>query len=227
MSLLVIGAGLPRTGTKSLSRALEVLLGGTCHHMVEVLARPEHIPLWRAAADGADVDWDDLLDGYDAVTDWPASAHWRELSARFPEALVVLSVRSSAREWWDSFDGVIRQVQKGYSPRTRPAWNRLFAELTAMRPDAEHLSWIRPLLAGREPEPLRDLRSMLGEYQQRFLTAAQDDAEAMMAAYERHNAEVRRSVPADRLLELRPEDGWEPLADALGVAVPAERFPHL
>ncbi|WP_436887890.1 sulfotransferase family protein [Nocardiopsis dassonvillei] len=217
---------MPRTGTKSLSRALEVLLGGTCHHMVEVMARPEHIPLWRAAPDGTDVDWDVLLGGYDAAVDWPASAHWRELSARHPEALVVLSVRSSAREWWDSFDGVIRQIQKGYSPQTRAAWNRHFREMKSMRPTDQYLSWVRPMLAGREPEALRDLRSMLGEYQHRFLTE-EDDAEAMMAAYERHNAEVREAVPADRLLELRPEDGWGPLADALGVAVPAGRYPRL
>lgn len=31
--LLVIGAGLPRTGTLSLSKALEILLDGKCYHM--------------------------------------------------------------------------------------------------------------------------------------------------------------------------------------------------
>jgi len=32
--LIVIGAGLPRTGTLSLSKALEILLGGECYHMI-------------------------------------------------------------------------------------------------------------------------------------------------------------------------------------------------
>jgi len=52
------------------------------------------------------------------------------------------------------------------------------------------------------------------------------EPEAAMAAYERHNDEVRATVPADRLLEWRPGDGWEPLCTALGVPVPDEPFPH-
>jgi hypothetical protein len=52
------------------------------------------------------------------------------------------------------------------------------------------------------------------------------DADAAMAAYERHNDEVRSTIPADRLVEWRPGDGWEPLCTALGVPVPDEPFPH-
>jgi hypothetical protein len=51
------------------------------------------------------------------------------------------------------------------------------------------------------------------------------DADAMIAAYERHNAAVRAGVPAERLLEWTPGDGWEPICERLGVAVPAEPFP--
>lgn len=54
-----------------------------------------------------------------------------------------------------------------------------------------------------------------------------DDKEAAMAAYERHNAEVRATVPADKLLEWQPGDGWEPICAALGVPVPDEPFPHV
>jgi Sulfotransferase domain len=45
-------------------------------------------------------------------------------------------------------------------------------------------------------------------------------------AYERHNDEVRRTVPPDRLIDWRPGDGWEPICSALGVAVPEHPFPH-
>jgi hypothetical protein len=45
-------------------------------------------------------------------------------------------------------------------------------------------------------------------------------------AYERHNEEVRRTVPPDRLIDWRPGDGWEPICSALGVAVPEDPFPH-
>ncbi len=34
--VVVIGAGLPRTGTTSMKLALELLLGGRCYHMRDV-----------------------------------------------------------------------------------------------------------------------------------------------------------------------------------------------
>lgn len=45
-------------------------------------------------------------------------------------------------------------------------------------------------------------------------------------AYQRHNEEVRQTVPPDRLIDWRPGDGWEPICSVLGVAVPEEAFPH-
>ena len=51
--------------------------------------------------------------------------------------------------------------------------------------------------------------------------------DAAMAAYDAHNEAVRREVPAGRLVEWQPGDGWEPLSSALGVAVPDEPFPHV
>ena len=32
-------------------------------------------------------------------------------------------------------------------------------------------------------------------------------------AYEAHNADVRASVPADRLIDWQPGDGWAPICD--------------
>jgi hypothetical protein len=53
------------------------------------------------------------------------------------------------------------------------------------------------------------------------------DDGAAMAAYDRHNASVRREVLAERLVEWQPGDGWQPLCTALGVAAPDEPFPHV
>ena len=36
-----------------------------------------------------------------------------------------------------------------------------------------------------------------------------------------------RLRPAERLVEWQPGDGWEPICNALGVAVPSEPFPHV
>ena len=52
-----------------------------------------------------------------------------------------------------------------------------------------------------------------------------DDPEILMAAYDRHNAQVRAAVPAPRLLEWRAEQGWEPICQALGLPAPGEPFP--
>ena len=76
------------------------------------------------------------------------------------------------------------------------------------------------------PPELAAQREMTGELFRRRFTEDWADPEAAMAAYERHNAEVRATVPPERLVEWRPGDGWGPLCEALGVAVPDEPFPH-
>ncbi|MFO0946787.1 MAG: sulfotransferase [Planctomycetota bacterium] len=49
-----------------------------------------------------------------------------------------------------------------------------------------------------------------------------------LEVFEKHNQEVRETVPADRLLVFRVQDGWAPLCDFLGCEVPAGvPFPHL
>lgn len=104
--LKVVGAGVGRTGTTSLKLALERLLGGPCYHMDQVFSHPEHMPLWRAAALGESVDWSVVFDGYVATLDWPSSAFWSELSAIYPDSLVILSYRS-ADSWWQSASSTI------------------------------------------------------------------------------------------------------------------------
>jgi len=49
----------------------------------------------------------------------------------------------------------------------------------------------------------------------------------VIAALERHNAEVQRTIPAERLLVFEAAQGWEPLCAHLGVPVPDEPFPRV
>ena len=60
----------------------------------------------------------------------------------------------------------------------------------------------------------------------RFTPNWQDESEAKRA-FEAHNADVRASVPAERLIDYRPGDGWEPICEKLGLPVPSEPFPHV
>ena len=116
--LRVVGAGLPRTGTKSLQLALERLLGGPCLHMSAIPDHPFDLGEgWRTALTGGDPDWDELLDGFVAAVDWPASACWRELHDAWPHAVVLLSTRASAEVWSQSFAATVLPVaQRSRAP---------------------------------------------------------------------------------------------------------------
>ena len=67
MTLQVIGAGMPRTGTLSLKTPLEQLGFGPCHHMTEVFARPEQWPFWNRVGDGDTIDWEEIKSHNEAV----------------------------------------------------------------------------------------------------------------------------------------------------------------
>ncbi|MEY2403712.1 MAG: hypothetical protein QOD38_1263 [Acidimicrobiaceae bacterium] len=125
MSLAVVGAGVGRTGTHSLKVALEQLLGGPCHHMLEVLGNPERqMPGWTDAIEGRPVDWAQLLEGYRSLVDWPGSAFWRELRAEYPDALVLLSVRDPEK-WYRSASDTIFQTFDHLPPEAQPWMNSL------------------------------------------------------------------------------------------------------
>jgi len=53
-----------------------------------------------------------------------------------------------------------------------------------------------------------------------------DQAE-LARAFEHYNEEVKRTVPAERLLVWQPADGWEPLCEFLEVPVPQAPLPKV
>lgn len=113
MSLRVVGAGLPRTGTTSLKATLEQLLGGPCYHMFELMERvDEDGARWWAALNGELDQLDGLLDGWVAAVDWPASILWNELAERHPDALVILSHRGDSATWWKSADATVWEAMR-------------------------------------------------------------------------------------------------------------------
>jgi hypothetical protein len=189
MSLRVVGAGVGRTGTESLKLALERLLGGPCYHMLELISHPEGFRFWAAAGQGAMPDWDEVFNGYLAAVDWPEAAYWPELVEAYPDALVLLSTRASAEEWY------------------RSASQTIFAAVPAMM-------------------QRDDGAAMFAGMMRRFTPDIGDPA-AAMAAYDAHNQRVRDGIPAHRLLEWQPGDGWAPICEKLGVDLPDEPFPHV
>ncbi len=54
-----------------------------------------------------------------------------------------------------------------------------------------------------------------------------NDREHVLAVYERHIEEVKRTIPPERLLVYQVAEGWEPLCRFLDRPVPAEPFPQV
>ena len=81
-----------------------------------------------------------------------------------------------------------------------------------------------PMLSD-QPELMRGQEMVLELFRTRF-TPDFADRGAAIAAYERHCDAVRRGIPADRLIEWQPRDGWRPICSHLGLPVPDTPFPH-
>jgi hypothetical protein len=68
---------------------------------------------------------------------------------------------------------------------------------------------------------------MLFALMRRFAPCSLSDKEQAIAAFERHNREVRERVSEERLLVMDVREGWAPLCCFLDVPVPDGPFPHL
>jgi hypothetical protein len=203
----VVGAGFGRTGTMSLKAALEELGFGPCYHMIEVFEHPEHVGFWEAAWRGEPVDWNDFLGGYEATVDWPACTFYEELLQRHPDAKVLLSVRHPER-WYESTRDTIYRISK------ITAGSRLSRAVFA---------FVGLFVSGVFGiSRMGNDISRQGTFDGRF-----DDREHAVEVFERHNEEVKRRVPAEKLLVFEVREGWGPLCEFLGVEEPAKPFPRL
>ena len=200
----LIGAGLPRTATTTQMIALE-MLGLPCYHMRDMMMDLEtSVPQWRQALEG-NGPWDDIFEGKESTVDFPASYFWRELIDVYPDAKVLLSVRSG-ESWVDSMQNTIAQIWFGDS---------------LMHHLAQAQYQIDPLYAGWL-DVLYDMWSKRG-----MLVNTGGDGAMMASQMEEWNQEVIDTVPAERLLVWNPKEGWDPLCEFLEVPVPEQPLPHV
>jgi hypothetical protein len=200
----VIGAGLPRTGTLTQKLALEQLGFEPCYHWVNVLADLDQVELWDRALDGEAV-WEEVFAGHAATVDWPGGYFWRELMEVYPDAKVLLSVRDPEK-WERSFSDTIVALRHGES---------LMRLLSSARGEVDprwrrYLALVDRMFWGRQ-----------GTFADGYAEPAQ-----LIEQMNRHNEEVKRTVPAERLLVWEVGEGWEPLCEFLEVDVPAGPLPH-
>ena len=200
----LIGAGLPRTATTTQMIALE-MLGMPCYHMRDMMADlATSVPQWRKAFEG-NGPWDELFDGKESIVDWPGSYHWRELMDVYPDAKLLLSVRS-AESWVESMHNTIAAIWFGDGLMHHLA-------LAQYQIDPAYASWL---------DVLYDMWAKAD-----IMVGSGGDRAEMAAGFERWNQEVIDTVPSDRLLVWNPKDGWEPLCELLGVPVPDTPLPNV
>lgn len=110
MTIRIINAGLPRTGTTSLKGALEILGYNKIFHTTDLFTSPRDMTVWEAAMEGEPVDWRTFFAEYD-VADWPAAFIYKELIADHPDAKVMLTVRDP-EAWFESVTGQLQTLQR-------------------------------------------------------------------------------------------------------------------
>jgi hypothetical protein len=196
---------MPRTGTLTQKMALEMLGLGPCYHMVDVLADLDQAALWDRALDG-EGPWDELFAGYQSTVDWPGGYFYRELIDVYPDAKVLLSVREPSA-WEASMRQTVWAVRHGES------LIRLLSSAQAH---------VNPQWQGF----INMIDRLVWEGRGTF-ASGHETPEELIATMERHNEEVKRNVPPERLLVWSAGEGWEPLCEFLEVDVPAEPLPHL
>jgi hypothetical protein len=143
--------------------------------------------------------------------------------------------------WTDAIEG--RPVDwstmpMGYGALVDWPGASFWPELTEANPDALVLLSVRDpedwyksasntifqVFDNAPPEMLPWFESMHQLLGGRFSNNLSDPGE-MMTAFENHNDAVRSAIPAERLLEWPPGDGWDPICERLGLEVPDEPFP--
>jgi len=179
--------------------ALEQLGFGPSFHMIDVARRPELLPGWQAAADGEVVDWAQLLEGWKSTVDWPACTFWEQISAAFPEAKVLLSVRDP-EAWYAS---CMKSIYASAQAASRGELEGGSVEVS--------------------PEAMKMINGLIweGTFKGRF-----DDKDFAIGIYESHNEDVKSKVEPDNLLVYEVKEGWQPLCDFLQVPVPDGPMPH-
>jgi hypothetical protein len=208
-AIQVIGAGFGRTGTQSLKAALQQL-GYKVNHFEETFSRPDvYLPGWEAvlAGEGAGTYLRILAEqGFNATLDSANALLYKEMMAAYPEAKVLLSVRSDGAEGWATSS--LETVWHFKKIWTSPPF--IFKE--SFRTTSRLINWIWEGCAFGLDRKHDEITR-----------------EDLVAGYDAWVADVVRTVPPQRLLVFRMQDGWTPLCTFLEVieACPTGNFPHV
>ncbi|GJJ09201.1 hypothetical protein Clacol_003423 [Clathrus columnatus] len=199
--LKVIGLGLGRTGTLSLSTALEILGFGPCHHPFLFGTESD---VWskfaKIAQDNPSPEiLDDLFRGYGAALDNTAAILAEPLYRAYPQAKFILTTRDPAK-WAQSMKKTIYRVYiKCKERETRIASGKSTKEDLILSERVKRLG-------------LLEWTKVYNEWYHQGRLKTDPEGEL-----ERHNRFIRKLIPSEQLLVFNVADGWKPLVEFLGV----------
>ena len=209
----VIGAGWGRTGTDSFKHAMEILYGGPCYHMREVIeGGSRHVKFWQRLASGqsSEPDFNEVFKhsgkNFKACCDFPAAPHWKSILKCYPNAKVVLTLRDP-ESWYSSCMGTIFHFQPD-GPYCKN-WSNLPTRIA---------------LASNLPAP--GFAKMVSTVLTRNAFNFDYSKENLIKCFNEYNESVIRECPKDKLLVFRATDGWEPLCKFLGKQIPNVPYPQ-
>lgn len=205
--LKVIGIGLPRTGTASLTAALEILLDGPVYHggtqfvrgpEADVRGFTKILNQWPTdnprTNDENRAIIRERFAGFAAVQDVPPLyAYLKDLPDMYPDAKFVCSVRDVGA-WEES----MRMVSDAAIPFLATILRLVLLPLPTLR---------------LFPDYIVGLQHLMG-------TLFEEDTRLTRKTWEEHRQLVEEHIPRDRLVFVAVADGWGPLCEALDVPVP-------
>ncbi|KAG0191489.1 hypothetical protein DFQ28_011737 [Apophysomyces sp. BC1034] len=169
------------------------------HHM---LKDPQCMQLdsdvWLRAYENKDHEdeWEKVYGDYDAAVDYPTAAFYKELAERYPEAKVVLIVRS-VDSWYNSMCKTVFKIWKSKYTENLPESARKMNEMCGV-----------VMLNGYlKDDPARE-----------------PNKEELCKMFNDHIEEVKRVIPTERLLIMELGEGWERLCKFLGKEIPDEPY---
>jgi hypothetical protein len=151
---------------------------------------------YNATQNNNEADWDKIYAEYDAAVDWPTCTFYKELMNKYPDAKVVLTVRS-ADSWYQSVKKTIHATAMN-----NDTFNGEKAE--NFKRMINHV-----VLDGAVSDP------------ERF-----EKEEDIKQIFLDHNEEVKHYVPTDKLYVMEIGEGWEGLCKFLGKDVPDVPYPR-
>ena len=208
----VICAGLSKTGTKTLAKALRIL-GYTVYDYFE--HESFHANEWLAIlCEGKDPDFIAMYRDVDAVTDLPAADWFQEIYEAFPDAKVILSLRDNEEVWVKSFSKQVEILKTygGFVNRVSLLWLRpILGVISAPSKAAE--TWKKSTFVQLV------VRVCYGSFNSKSTSL-------FKKKYREHNERVQAVIPKERLLIYNVKQGWKPLCKFLECDVPEEEFPR-